>query len=323
MQACKHKERKKMNTVQKITPQSEVLQKTLNLLNQHSDALQEFEKNCPALQNIYESAVSLEVKGKSLLATQGINKNILGFQSILLQNDEWKKRWNLIQNEIAQSQQQLSIKFQNMITEQTRITQLKLRQAMENIDNQLALKLERSMKIIREYTSQDLISQQDFLRQITERTPFIDKLQSELAKFDSLFPDTKTIETLIHSSQLMTSTLSVAIETINFSSELDKLPHEEQLKILAYLESLDIDNETEIIIPDDLPSEIQSDYITLNEFLRNFLKINQTYILGILTTVETTVKNFSENNFSNPFTIFAFVYFCVALLLNQIKDDDN
>ena len=183
--------------------------------------------------------------------------------------------------------------------------------------------MEDSMKIIREYTSQDLISRQDFLRQITEQNPFVDKLQSKLAKFDLLFPDTKTIEALLCSSQLMTSTVSVAMETLNFSSELDKLSHEEQLKILAYLESLDIGDETEIIIPDDLSEEISRNYVTLAEFIRNFWKENRDSMLGIMATADTAVNGIAKNDFSNIFTILLFIYFCARLLTATIASTNT
>lgn len=292
-------------------------------MDQHLAALQAFEKNYPSLKFAYENNSALQLASQTLLATQGINKNILGLQSIFAQNAELQKAVKLVPDEIMKSQQKLSTSFRDIFAEQDKIIQRNFRQAMETVDNQVALEWEHTMKIIREYTSQEIISQREFLKKITEQTLFVAKLQPNIPKIEPLFANIKIIESIILSRPLMETSLSVAMETLNFSSALDKLPQEEQIKILDYLEGLKIDDETNTLIPNDLPEEIQSDYITLVEFLRNFWKTNENYIIGILTTVETTVKNFSENDFSNPFTVIAFIYNCIAFLFTQFKDDQN
>ena len=312
-----------MDTVQKISQHFKVVQKSLKLANQHLAALQAFERNYPSLKFDYESKPTLQLASQTLLDTPGINKNILGIQSIFAQNAEFRKSVKFVPDEMIKAQQKLSTSFKDIFEEKDKMIQRDFCQAMEAIDNRVALDLERTMKTIREYTSQEIISQHEFLKKISEQTLFVAKLQPNLPKIEPLFANLKIIESTIIPRPLIKESLSVAIETLNFSFELDKLTHEEQLKILDYLENLDINDETELIIPDDLPEEIQSDYITLVEFLRNFWKTNKSYIIGILTTVETAVKNFSENDFSNPFTVIAFIYNCVALLLKQINDDKN
>ena len=244
-----------MDSVEKTMPPIEAFQKSLALANQHSAALQMFKKNYPPFQSIYKSTEALRAASKILLATQGINKNILVLQSISAINE--------------------------------------------------------------------MIRNRDFLNQIMAQTPFMAKVQSEMTKFEPLFTSTKTIAGILDSSPLVTSTLSVTMESLNFSSELDKLTPSGQLKILEYLDSLNIDDSTDNIIPDDLPTEIRPEYITLVEIIRGFLQKNEPYILGILSTVETTAKNFSENDFSNVFTIIAFAYFVWALIVNQFEDNDN
>jgi hypothetical protein len=275
------------------------------------------------LKFAYENKSALQLASQTLLATQGINKNILGIQSIFAQNDELQKAVKLVPDEIIRSQQKLSLNFRDVFEEQDKIIQRNFRQSMEAIDNQVALELERSMKFIREYDLTAIIRQREFLRKISEQTLFVARLKPNIPKIEPLFANIKIVESIFLSRPLMEASLSVAMETLNFSSALDKLHQEEQIKILDYLESLKIGDETDTIIPDDLPEEIQSDYITLVEFLRNFWKTNENYIIGILTTVETTVKNFSENDLSNPFTVIAFIYNCIAFLFKQFKDEQN
>lgn len=155
-------------------------------------------------------------------------------------------------------------------------------------------------------------------QKIAGQIPFIARIQTKIPQVEPIFMEATKIATSLRlSSPFMTSALPVAMTSINFSARLDNFPYPEQLKIVDALDSLNLD--TDIEIPEDLPEEMQSDYVTLIELLQKFCRENENQLLGILTTVETTVKNFSENDFSNPFTVLVFIYNCIILILNQIK----
>ena len=174
-----------------------------------------------------------------------------------------------------------------------------------------------------------LVPQLQEAQRIASQIPFITKLQTKIPQIEPIFIEaTKVATSLIHSAPFTVSALSVATASINFSARLDNFPYPEQLRIVDALDSLNLDTDTDIEIPEDLPEEMQSDYVTLIELLQKFCRENENQLLGILTTVETTVKNFSENDFSNPFTVLAFIYNCIILIWNQIKlpkdgDDNN
>ena len=118
----------------------------------------------------------------------------------------------------------------------------------------------------------------------------------------------------------ISSALSVARASLNFSVGLDTLPYSEQLRIVAALDDINLDTDADTIIPEDLSDETRTDYITLTEFSRAFWKNNREFILGILATVDTTIQSFSEEDCSNPFVVILFAYYCIGLILNQQKN---
>ena len=71
-----------MDYLNKTKSQSKILQKTLRIMNRHEDALRSFEQSHKQWQETRAMSLSLQEAGKALLATPGINKNILGLQNI-------------------------------------------------------------------------------------------------------------------------------------------------------------------------------------------------------------------------------------------------
>lgn len=93
------------------------LHKSLGIMNKHFSALQTFAQKYPNLQDAYRDATTLQRAGNHLLTMQGINKNILGLQSVLLQNDNWRKTFKLIQDEMDKFHWQEEIRFKGIISE--------------------------------------------------------------------------------------------------------------------------------------------------------------------------------------------------------------
>ena len=75
-----------MDSINKMMSESERLRKSLGFMEEHTSALQEFQKNYPRWQDEYKHATDIRIAGEKLLAMQGINKNILGLQSTLEQS---------------------------------------------------------------------------------------------------------------------------------------------------------------------------------------------------------------------------------------------
>ena len=189
--------------------------------------------------------------------------------------------------------------------------------------------IQNALKILLETQgiSKTLPSLQSIAQQIQETQkiaspiPFIARLHTKIPQVELIFIEaTKIPMSLKHSSPFMTSALSVATASINFSAELNNFPYPEQLKIVDALDSLNLDTNTDIEIYENLPEEIQTECISLDKFARNFWKNNREFILGILATVDTTVQSFSENDYSNIFTIILFTYYCAGFIFNQQKN---
>ena len=130
-----------MDSMQKILSSSANLHKSLGIMNEHSSALQTF------AQDAYRDATTLQKAGNHLLTMQGINKNILGLQSVLLQNDNWRKTFKLIQDEMDKFHRQEEIRFKGILSEQQRIFQDMIHSAIGIANQQTYLELERTMRI--------------------------------------------------------------------------------------------------------------------------------------------------------------------------------
>ena len=83
---------------------------------------------------------------------QGISKNILGLQSVLLQNSNWRKTFSLIQDEMDKFHRQTEIRVKGIISEQQKISQDMIRSTIEIANQHISFELEHALKIIREYT---------------------------------------------------------------------------------------------------------------------------------------------------------------------------
>ena len=303
-----------MNYTSKFLEYEKNTQRLANLIEGHSAALKFFEKANRFGHNPYNYS-TIQNAHKILLETQGISKTLLGLQSIAQQMQEVQK--------IAGSLGDIAHIATSFDRNSALMPQL-----------QEAQKIAGSLGDIAHTTvllgmNSGLVPQLQEAQRIASQIPFITKLQTKIPQIEPIFIEaTKVATSLIHSAPFTVSALSVATASINFSARLDNFPYPEQLRIVDALDSLNLDTDTDIEIPEDLPEEMQSDYVTLIELLQKFCRENENQLLGILTTVETTVKNFSENDFSNPFTVLAFIYNCIILIWNQIKlpkdgDDNN
>ena len=303
-----------MNDTSKFLEYEKNTQRLANLIEGHSAALKFFEKANRFGHNPYNYS-TIQNAHKILLETQGISKTLLGLQSIAQQMQEVQK--------IAGSLGDIAHIATSFDRNSALMPQL-----------QEAQKIAGSLGDIAHTTvllgmNSGLVPQLQEAQRIASQIPFITKLQTKIPQIEPIFIEaTKVATSLIHSAPFTVSALSVATASINFSARLDNFPYPEQLRIVDALDSLNLDTDTDIEIPEDLPEEMQSDYVTLIELLQKFCRENENQLLGILTTVETTVKNFSENDFSNPFTVLAFIYNCIILIWNQIKlpkdgDDNN
>lgn len=283
-----------MTYTSKFLEHEKNLQKLLNIIDGHSAALEYFERVERIhhhLRNPYENLATVQNSCKNLLGFQGINKNLLGLQSI--------------------AEQMQSVKLPLQVMHGT--YPMKTDFGFESPVIKAAM---RAQEIFSSPILQALNQNAELLKQISKQTPFISEIQSRLARFERMTLDTVGIAAIKHSAPFMSSALAVATASINFSAELDTLPYSEQLRIVDFLDRINLDTDEELIIPENLSAETQADYISLTEVARNFWKKNNSHILVILTTVETVAENFSENDISNPLTIVAFIYSCIALLLN-------
>lgn len=75
-----------MNSMNKKMLESKNLQKSFGFMEEHLSALQAFQQTHLNWQDEHKNDFDIQTAGKQLLATQGINKNILGLQSILGQS---------------------------------------------------------------------------------------------------------------------------------------------------------------------------------------------------------------------------------------------
>lgn len=292
-----------MNYTSKFLEYEKNTQRLVNLIEGHSVALKFFEK-ANRFGHIPCNYSTIQNAHKILLETQGISKTLLGLQSIAQQ---------------MQKAQKIAGSFGD-IAHAT---------ALSAMNSTLAKQLQEAQKIAGSFgdiarttallaMNPPLAQQLQEAQKIAGQIPFIARIQTKIPQVEPIFMEATKIATSLRlSSPFMTSALPVAMTSINFSARLDNFPYPEQLKIVDALDSLNLD--TDIEIPEDLPEEMQSDYVTLIELLQKFCRENENQLLGILTTIETTVKNFSENDFSNPFTVLAFIYNCIILILNQIK----
>ena len=333
-----------MNYTSKFLEYEKNTQRLANLIEGHSAALKFFEKANRFGHNPYNYS-TIQNAHKILLETQGISKTLLGLQSIAQQMQEVQKiagslgdiahiATSFDRNSALMPQLQEAQKIAGGLGDIAHIATSFDRNSALMPQLQEAQKIAGSLGDIAHTTvllgmNSGLVPQLQEAQRIASQIPFITKLQTKIPQIEPIFIEaTKVATSLIHSAPFTVSALSVATASINFSARLDNFPYPEQLRIVDALDSLNLDTDTDIEIPEDLPEEMQSDYVTLIELLQKFCRENENQLLGILTTVETTVKNFSENDFSNPFTVLAFIYNCIILIWNQIKlpkdgDDNN
>lgn len=286
-----------MNYSSKFLEYEKSVQRLSKTFSEHSIALRSFERVHRDWHIPYDNLSAIQNACKSLLETHGISKTIVGLQNIANQIEEAQK--------IARGIGDIS----------PTITSL-------DMGSNVARQMEEAQKFARGIGDISPIAymfRNHLANQVANQIPFLARLQPRVLQMERIFTETTGIAAIKYSEPFISSALSVARASLNFSVGLDTLPYSEQLRIVDALDDINLDTDADIIIPEDLSDEIHTDYVTLVEFLRTFWKENNNQLLGILTTVETTVKNFSENDFSNPFTIIAFIYNCIILILNQLN----
>ena len=304
-----------MDSMQKILSSSANLHKSLGIMNEHSSALQTFAQEYPNLQDAYRDATTLQKAGNHLLTMQGINKNILGLQSVLLQNDNWRKTFKLIQDEMDKFHRQEEIRFKGILSEQQRIFQDMIQSAIGIANQQTYLELERTMKIIREYTPQEIIRQYDFLSQITKQSPFVSAVQSQVSKIAKILGTENVFSKIATTPPVLESVFPVAMTSFNFSSELDRLNLQEQQNIVDILEQVDLDADAKIDLPEVVPKATQIECVTFVTATQAFWKNNREWFLGIFATADSAIKSIVSGDLdTNLFTITLFVYYWINLL---------
>ena len=316
-----------MNYSSKFLEYEKSVQRLSKIVSEHSIALRSFERLHRDWNIPYNNLSAIQNACKSLLETHGISKTILGLQSIAEQIEETQKFARGIGNI---SPTIASLDMGSNIARQMEDAQ-KFARGIGDISPTIASldmgsNIARQMEDVQKFTrgigdiSPIAYMFRDHLaNQVANQIPFLARLQPRVLQMERIFTETTGIAAIKYSEPFISSALSVARVSLNFSVGLDTLPYSEQLRIVDALDNVNLDTDADIIIPEDLSDEIHTDYVTLVEFLRTFWKENNNQLLGILTTVETTVKNFSENDFSNPFTIIAFIYNCIILILNQLN----
>ena len=308
-----------MDSMQKMMSSSANLHKSLGIMNEHYSALQKFAQKYPNLQDAYKDATTLQRAGNHLLTMQGINKNILGLQSVFLQNDNWRKTLSLIQDEMDKFHRQVEIRVKGIISEQQKISQDMIRSAIGIANQQTSFELEHAMKIIRDYTPLEIIRQRDFLSQITKQSPLINSIQSQMPKIEPIW-ESSSVLAKIATTPMLDSVLPVAMDSFNFSSELDKLALQEQQRIVDILEQINLDEK----IDEEIDSDIQPYFSILLKSLQKFFKNNAFDIATIIGNTETFISDISEQSFSHPIFDITFII-CLAIILSKfsIHDDDK
>ena len=194
-----------------------------------------------------------------------------------------------------------------------------IRSTIEIVNQQTSFEIEHAMKIIRDYTPQEIIRQRDFLSQITKQFPLISAIQSQMLKMEPIW-ESSSVLAKIATTSMLDSVFPVAIDAFNFSSELDKLVFQEQQRIVDILDQINL-NEA---IDEEIDSEIQPYFSILLKSLQKFFKNNAFDIATIIGNAETFISDISEQSFSHPIFDIAFII-CLAIILNRFSmhDDDS
>lgn len=330
-----------MGSVHNMISEYENLRKSLSYMEKHVSALQEFQKNYPRWQDEYKNASAIQMAGKELLAMHGINKNLLGLQSIFEQSplravsaiaehqripkdflpasDAFKQTGiqafkNNTAVAIARSQE---ISRQNPLKDM--VEKMGLSSSLGSMLNLIAEqdKLERNSVI------RSIVGNSDFLSQISKQSPFISAMQSQIPKMEKIFGDSSAMMAMANSESLISSILPVATASLSFSSELDKLSVTEQQRVVDILEQINLDDEIDEEIQENLFAETRIDFSSYLESFQNFCKNNAFNIWALQTGYETFIKHMTENDFSNIFFNILFVICFLVLISNLPSGGDD
>ena len=292
-----------MHSISKNILEATSLQKSLGIMDRHLSALQEFEKTHTRLQDIYKDTYSLQSATNSLLATSGISKSLIGLQSV--------------SEQIQASQRMLNMPS---------IANLSATKALYGMDHHILNQIQASQKIWRDMIDSPvakLLNEQSVMKQIANQVPLANAMQLRLPQMERVFESASTLAAIANSNSFLSSALSVATTSLNFSSVLDTLNLTEQQRIIDIIDQIDLDDETDIGNPEELPEEIQSEYINFIDFIRDYWKENREHILGILATADTAVNGIANGDFSNIFTIVLFAFYCTNLLNSSTSENDD
>ena len=296
-------------------------------MGKHFSAVQEFEKNNSYLRSIQKYNSALKSAGDNLLAMQGINKNILGMQSIIEQNRP-------LMNILSSMSETMKLSSDlSSAAESIRINKSSLKNPLTEMAMGISSLLPSTMANLLEThnrlnsTFQAIIGNQYFLQRISEQSPFISAVQRHTSLPEKIFGNSGVLAQMAESKTLFESALPVVASALNFSSALDSLSIGEQQRIVDILEQIDLDDDSELEVNELNLGVTRTEYIELTTFIQIFFKENSSYMTNILSTIETTIKNFIDKDLSNPFTIIVFAYSCLALLINawniKIVSDEN
>lgn len=298
-----------MNYTSKFLEYEKNTQRLANLIEAHSATLKFFEKANRFGHNPYNYS-TIQNAHKILLETQGISKTLIGLQSMAQQIQEVQK----IAGSLGDIARTTALPAMNSHLVQQMQEVQKIAGSLGDIAHTTAL-LGMNSGLVPQFQEAQIIAGQ---------IPFITKLQTKIPQIEPIFIEaTKVATSLMNSAPFTVSALSVATASINFSARLDNFPYPEQLRIVDALDSLNLDTDTDIEILEDLPEEMQTDYVTLTKFAYTFWQKNREFILGVLATIDTTARSFSENDFSNIFTIILFTYYCASLIYISLNQEEK
>jgi len=288
------------------------LQKSLNIMGKHFSAVQEFERNNSYLRSIQKYDSALKSAGDSLLAMQGINKNILGMQSIIEQNRPLMNILSSMKNSFHPSHVPAGVA--EAIRTANPLPKNSLMEMATGVSSSLprtiAALFETHNRLNKNPTFQAIIDNKHFLQRISEQSPFISAVQRHTSSLEKIFGSSAVLAQMAESKTLFDSAVPVVASALNFSSALDSLSIDEQQRIVDILEQLDLDDDVDVEVSEALPDELQEECDTFIVAIRTFWKDNSEYLLGIAATADTTVKSLVTNDIDgNIFTIVLFVYY--------------
>ena len=325
-----------MDSMQKILSSSANLHKSLDIMNEHSSALQTFAQEYPNLQDEYRNAATLQMAGNHLWAMQGISKSLLGLQSILEQsslrivNAIAEQHKPLIQNPVRDMLEKIAGQTDtaNAIAEQRKLSSDLLKDMFRKTALYSSLGcvvdlVEGQHSLKRDFTLQALMRDSGFLSQIANQSPFISAVQAQMPKMAKILGTENVIAKIATASPVLESVFPLAMALFDFYSELDKLSVTKQQRVVNLLEQINLDDEIDEELQENLFAETRIDFSPYLESFQNFCKNNAFNIWALQMGYETFIKDTTEKDFSNIFFDILFVICFLVLISNLPSGGDD